>query len=141
MISTLRIGLLILVLGGVVLAFMRWRANYKLRPRYPRARNKVVPDSYQETNSEAKLLADVLALKERSAQWPDILKTLNPDDEPRIRTVLLELRWPHVFAPHTALNIIESICLSANRSGNMRSRLELLELAKSSMERVTRYGD
>jgi hypothetical protein len=43
--------------------------------------------------------------------------------------------------PHTALNIMESVCLSVKRPGESPSRLELLEQAKSSMERVTHYGN
>ena len=96
---------------------------------------------YAEMSTGAKLLNDVLALKSRDAQWPDILQTLNPDDEPRIRTVLLELRWPHVLVPHAALSLIETVCLAADRSGDASSRLDLLERAKLSMEKITRSGD
>ena len=137
----LQAGLLILILVGLAVAYNRWRANYKPPAWQPRPRNLLLVPSGQATSDVARLLADVLALKQRHAQWPDILKTLNPDDEPRIRAVLLELRGPHVFVPHTALNIIESVCVSAKGSGGEPARLDLLELAKASMDRVTQYGN
>lgn len=137
----LGITLVLLLLVSLVALYVHWLSAHKARPGQPRRRSKSAIPAHAEANDAAKLLSEVLALKQQQATWPNILQTLNPDDVPRIRTVLLELRGPHIFVPHTALNIIESTCLSAERPNNKLSRLDLLERAKRDMERVTRFGD
>jgi hypothetical protein len=126
---------------AVVLVYFSWKTDHKVRRRRPDGSSKSVESSRDTRDFVGQLLSQVIALKRRDAQWPEILKTLNPGDEPRIRALLLELRLPHIFAPHTALNIIESVCESVNSAGHKPSKIELLALAKSSMERITRYGD
>jgi hypothetical protein len=125
---------LLLLIAIVALLLLRRRTSHRPATRHPRIRSRPIGGSYSEANGIAKLLSEVQALKERAAQWADILKTLNPDDQPRVRTVLLELREPHIFAPHTALDAIESVCLTAERPNDHLSRLDLLERAKANME-------
>ena len=80
-----------------------------------------------------------------AAEDCELISILNSDDhyqqERFARCIPLLEGAPEKSVLCTALNIIESVCLSPGPSGTKRSRLELLELAKSSMERVTRYGD
>lgn len=127
----------VLIFFGLVVAYLRWRASYRPPIRFPQPRGRRPDDSYQATNSIAKLLTDVLALRERGAGWPAILKTLNPDDVPHLRTVLLELRWLHVNEPDRALQLIERVCLKAKRPNESFTRLELLDLARALAERLT----
>jgi hypothetical protein len=126
-----KVLLLIVAIGVVIFAFRRWQENYKPPVRHRAPRSKRPDDSYQATNSRAKLLTETVALRKRNAQWPEILKTLNPSDEPRIRTILLELRWPNLEKPHSVLQEIEDTCLSAGLQRQSPSRVELLEMAKT----------
>ena len=135
-----KLGLLLIVLGFLALALRRWQATYRPRLRHPAPRSKRTDESFQATNDTAKLLTEVLALRKRSAQWPEILKIINPLDEPRIRTVLLELRWPHVADPDLVLKAIEEVCLSVNRNAQSPTRVDLLELSKVYIGKVQRYG-
>ena len=139
--SLLKTTLFLLLLVVVVFSYCRWTKNYRKKPLYPRGSRKHVADAYQEQSAPAKLLAEILTLKAKNAQWPEILGVLNPQNDPHIRTVLLEIRGPHIFVPHTALNIIESVCVAAKRPSTGLSRLELLEAAKASMDKVVQYGN
>ncbi len=125
-----KFSLLLVIFGALAFVFRRWQANYKPRLRHPAPRSKRPDDSYQATNGAAKLLNDVLSLRHRSARWPEVLKTLNPFDEPRIRTILLELRWPNVENPDAVLKVIEDACLSVGSSAQSPTREELLEIAR-----------
>jgi len=63
------------------------------RPKVlPPPRSRGTAKTFQESNSAASLLLDVLALKGQDAQWATVLKKLNPEDAPHVRTLLLELR-------------------------------------------------
>jgi len=128
---TYRVILALLVLGALVLLCLRWNVNSRPRIKAYGPRSRKPDDSYQATNAIAKLLLEVLDLRERAARWPAILKTINPEDVPVIRTVLLELRWLHVDSPDKALMLIERACIESKRSGETPTRLELLEIAKS----------
>jgi hypothetical protein len=136
-----KFALCLLLVAGISALYIRWRSSYRPKTRHPRVRSKSTSAPFSKVNGAASLLEDVHSLKKASAQWPEILKRLNPDDEPHIRTILLEIRGPHIFAPHVALNIIEDICLSTPKPNGALTRMHLLERVKASMERVTRYGD
>jgi hypothetical protein len=60
--------------------------------------------------SAAGILSKVQSLQEANAQWNEILPKLNPSRDPEVQQLLLELRGPHLFAPHLALAIIEDGC-------------------------------
>jgi len=141
MLSYLPLALFILVVGSLVLAYFHWRANYKSKPTYPRGRRKFAENLLPARSDIAGLLDDVLDLRNRGALWPEILGTLNPTDDPRLRTLLLELRGPHVFTPHIALNILEHVCLEAKQRSPSASRRDLLEAARLSMDKVTQFGN
>ena len=130
----LKASLATLFVGVLVFTYLRWRASYRPPVRFPQPLSRKPDESYQATNAIAKLLLEVLSLRDRKARWPEILKTLNPDDSPSLRTVLLELRWLHVNSPDTALQLIERVCIKAKRPGEEPTRLELLEIANSLAE-------
>jgi len=86
-------------------------------------------------------LETVRKLRVNNAQWPTIVAELNPTCDSKLASLLQELRGPHMFVPHTALNIIEDACLgtlSANPRAGMR---EILSNARRDMAKVTRHGD
>ena len=129
--AVLQFAAVLLIPVLLVFAFFRSRTDDRPRTRHPRVRSKSTGGTYQETNSAARLLSGVLALKERNAQWSEIMQALNPEDEPRIRTVLLELRWAHRSKPRKVLQAIEDICLASHRESSTLSTQDLLERAKS----------
>ena len=133
--SFFEIGVVLLVVAGV-LAYLYQRANYKPKTRHPTIRSRSTVGSYQQTNSAAKLLADAVALKEIDAKWPRVIQTLNAEDEPRLRTVLLELRRFDVDSPQAALKAIEDVCLASHHESGTLSRFDLLDRAKSVLERA-----
>jgi hypothetical protein len=134
-----KIAILLIAVGVLAFVFRQWQTSSKPVIRHLAPRSKRPDDSYQATNTTAKLLTEVLALRERHAQWPEILKTLNPSDEPHVRTVLLELRWPNVANPDDVLKVIEDVCLSVNLSGQSPSRVELLESARMRIGGIQRH--
>lgn len=85
----------------------------------------------------ANLLDTVRKLSVSNAQWPAIMAALNPTRDSKLASLLQELRGPHMFVPHTALNIIENAC-RANPQASIR---EILSNARGDMAKVTRYGD
>jgi hypothetical protein len=84
------------------------------------------------------MLQRVLGLQKVNAQWTEILQMLNPDDDPEVQRLLLELRGPHLFAPHVGLNVLETgyprVLIHDPRAG----RLAVLQAALQGSERFTR---
>lgn len=80
-------------------------------------------------------------LRTSHAQWPTISAALNPRNDATVSGLLKELRGPHMFVPHTALNIIEDAYASTFRSNPRASVRDVLKQACGSMSKVTRYGD
>jgi hypothetical protein len=79
----------------------------------------VHPDSFQppaptrrgpSTLSAAAMLPRVQALRAADAQWGAIWSQLNPAGEPDVQQLLIEIRGPHMFAPHLGLGVIEEAC-------------------------------
>ncbi len=105
------------------------------KPRVlPPPRSKGTDRSYQETNSVAKLFLEAVSLKEGDASWPVVLKHLNTENEPRIRTLLLELRWLNPSNPREALEVIETICMESKHESETLTRADLLERAQSRLK-------
>jgi hypothetical protein len=76
--------------------------------------------------SAAQLLAATQQLQAADAQWPVILATLNPKGDQVIQKMLLDLKGPHLFAPHVALNAIAEGAervLAANERADARDAL------------------
>jgi hypothetical protein len=61
--------------------------------------------------SVAQVVGRVKELQAANAQWPEIWQALNPGGNPQVQDLLVELRGPHMFAPHVALNMLEEGCL------------------------------
>lgn len=102
------------------------------RPKVlPPPRSKGTARTFQESNSAASLLLDVLALKEQDARWATVLKKLNPDDTPHVRTLLLELRDFNQNTPQNVLETIEVICIESRGESEKLTRSDLLERTKS----------
>ena len=108
----------------------RFHAKPKVLPP-PRSRGTEL--SYQETNSVAKLFLEAASLKESDANWSSVLKLLNAEDEPRIRTLLLELRELNISNPRCTLETIEAVCIESKRESEKLSRADLLERAQLRM--------
>ena len=125
--------LLLLLLVGLATAYLLRRTDKPPKVRHPTIRSKSTVRSFQETNSAARLLAGVTKLKNHNAIWPSILQTLNSDDDPQVRTVLLELRSLHVSEPRVVLDVIEQICVASHRESNTLSRVDILDRAKSQL--------
>ena len=123
--------LLLLVVALAVAAYLFLRPNRTPRVRHPTIRSKSTVPSFQESNSAARLLAGVDQLKGHNATWPGILQTLNPEDSPQLRTVLLELRSLQVASPQLVLKAIEEACLASYRESGSLSRVDILDRAKA----------
>jgi hypothetical protein len=87
------------------------------------------------------ILDIILSLKAANAQWPLIMSRLNPKNDKKISKLLLELRGPHMFVPHIALNILEDASRSTLRANPHASLRDILDNACRSMKKVTQYGD
>jgi len=89
----------------------------------------------------AGLAVIIRRLRAENAQWPQILVKLNPRNDIAIGKLLLELRGPHMFMPHTALNILEDACRSTLRRNPHAKLRDVLYNACRSMRSVTEYGN
>ncbi len=85
------------------------------------------------------LLEIIQRLKATKAQWPAIMTALNPRNDKKIQELIIELRGPHMFAPHTALNLMENACRSLGQGAN--DSRAVLRTACESMKKVTRFGE
>ena len=84
------------------------------------------------------LLDEVIVLHKRNAQWGDILTALNPTRDPKTQEILNAIRGPHMFAPRTALGVIEWGCRSVHPAATV---IEALNAALENMNKVLRCGD
>ncbi len=89
----------------------------------------------------ANILDVTRRLRATNAQWTTIMTALNPHNDRHINHWLIELRGPHMFTPHTALNIIEKECYSMLKGRPNATVKEVLIAACHSTYKVTRYGD
>ena len=89
-------------------------------------------------NSIAELSAQIAKLQASQATWPEIWTTLNPDHDQQVQKLLVELRGPHMFAPHIALNALEEGCQRIARTHSRAGRLAVLEAALDSCNRIIR---
>lgn len=122
---------LLLFALALPLAYLFFRTEKPPRVRHPTIRSKSTAPTFQETNSAARLLAGVTELKGQHPTWPKLLQTLNADDHPQVRTVLLELRQLQVLDPQRVLDAIEEACLASHRESHGLSRVDILDRAKA----------
>jgi hypothetical protein len=80
----------------------------------------------------AEMLRRVGELQKAGAGWPEIWESLNPDGEAEAQRLLVELRGPHLFAPHVALNVLEDGCRRALATDPGADRLAALRAALES---------
>jgi hypothetical protein len=132
-IQVVAVALLIvcLVFAYIVIA----RGSERKSKVLPPPRSKSTELTYQESNSIAKLFLETVSLRESEASWPIVLKGLNKDDEPRVRTLLLELRSFDTSSPNKILVAIESVCIVSKRERQQFTRVELLERALAHMKK------
>jgi hypothetical protein len=80
----------------------------------------------------AEVLRRVGELQKAGAGWPEIWGTLNPDEDAEAQRLLVELRGPHLFAPHVALNVLEDGCRRVLAADPHADRLAALRAALES---------
>ena len=91
--------------------------------------------------SALQVKSEVIRLRAGNAGWPQILVTLNAGNDPDIHSELQTIRGPHMFAPATALQVIEYGCDEVLRRSKQSSGIAAVRSARQSMEKITRYGD
>lgn len=135
----LGIGLFVLFCVGLLL---RNRQRSSSAPRSDTAPG--IPAGTKGTlharSSAKETTAVTTSLLASQAMWPEILASLNPDGDAEVARVLLVLRGPHMFAPHTALQVLLDGCAKALRVNPAATHLAALLAAQESMEEVTRFG-
>ena len=100
-----------------------------------------LPKADQELMSAMHMKQTTLQLLSSEANWVQILGALNPRGDPMIQQELVAIRGPHMFAPATALRVIQEGCDQALRDNERAPAIAALAAARKSMERVTRYSD
>ena len=88
--------------------------------------------------SAAGILSRVHRLQEANAQWNAILPELNPNRDPEVQQLLLEIREPHLFAPHLALAVIEDGCKRVLASSRGADAVAALRMATGKAEPFVR---
>jgi hypothetical protein len=91
----------------------------------------------ESVQTAAGLRRKVGELRAGNAGWPEIWAALNPDGDALTQELLMEIRGPHLFAPHVALNVIEDGCRRALRRDAGASRVAALRAALRGSERIT----
>lgn len=128
--------LAVILIIGCFVAVRFMAQGGKRKPKIlPPPRSKSTERLYQETNSVARLFIETVSLKECRPNWSTVLKELNAEDEPRIRTLLLEMRDLDASSTYRALEAVEAVCIKSKQKSERLTRVELLERAKSRMQR------
>ena len=89
-------------------------------------------------DSIAELLSQVAELQTKRAAWPEIWATLNPNHDPQVQGLLIELRGPHMFVPYIALNALEEGCQRVARTHLFADKMSVLKAALDSCNRIIR---
>ena len=74
-------------------------------PRSP-APTRQVPSGI----SAKEVLSRVQVLRDRNAQWDEVLSELNPTGDTEVQQLLIEIRGPNMFDPRLRLDVIEDGC-------------------------------
>jgi hypothetical protein len=81
------------------------------------------------------------ALSAQGGTWTEILARANPEGDPRLSEKLNQLRGPHQFVPHVALNVLMHGCeLALARDPGARP-VDAIDAALQSAGVVVRAGD
>jgi hypothetical protein len=122
----------------VVFAYTFWRQSAKEKrptPTSRRAQSKFSNGSAEVTTGA--IIHLIPRLRDKNAQWPEIMDALNPNGEQRIAELLQAIRGPHMFDPRTALNVIEDGCRTTAKSAPVSAALAA---AVDSMNKVVGFG-
>lgn len=119
-----------LLFGCLVAAYFFVQRSQRKPRVLPPPRSKRIDRPYQETDSVARLFLETVSLKAGAANWPTVLRRLNTEDEPRVRTLLLELRQFETSNPREALEAIETVCIESKHESVSLTRADLLERAR-----------
>ena len=79
--------------------------------------------------SATEMLSCLDELQQVGAQWSVIWTRLNPHADAEVQRLLVEIRGPHMFAPHLALGAIEVGCRRALAQSPDADALAALQLA------------
>ena len=93
-----------------------------------------------DSRSARDLLERVRGLRATQAGWPRILSVVNPRNDKVAAELLTELRNPHLFATHVALNALEDACERVMASNGRASDIDALREATRQSGRVTQFG-
>jgi hypothetical protein len=83
------------------------------------------------------VLQVIQSLQRSGALWPQIMAELNPRNDRQTQQLLVELRGPHMFAPHVALNLLENACQVLDNRGDHK---DVARLACENMKKITEFG-
>ena len=84
------------------------------------------------------VLSRVQTLRAKDAQWDVIWSELNPDRDPEVQRLLVEIRGPNMFAPHLRLSVIEDGCRRVLAASPKADSLAVLHEAIRSQEPFVR---
>jgi hypothetical protein len=115
----------------------RRRSNRTVTP----SRSESTASSKGTSPSAQSLRAELRRLHKASAGWTEILPAVNPSGSASIATDLQAIRGPHMFAPGLAIQVLEEGCNEAIKQNPNATVAQAVQLARKSMEKVTRYGD
>ena len=88
--------------------------------------------------SAAGILSRVHRLQQANAHWDEILPQLNPNRDPDVQQLLVEIHGQHLFAPHLALAVIEDGCNRVLASSRGADALLALRMATGRAEPFVR---
>ena len=91
-----------------------------------------------DSPSAANLVVRVRDLRAAEAAWPRILAVVNPRNDKVAAELLTELRGPHQFAPHVALNALEDACERTMASDSQASDIDALREEVRQSGRITK---
>ncbi len=100
-----------------------------LPPPRPEYRPRTIGPRGPARLSAKEVLSRLDELRQAGAQWDVIWARLNPTDDPDVQRLLVEIRGPHMFAPHLALSAIEVGCQRALAKAPDADALAALQLA------------
>jgi hypothetical protein len=134
MIDFVLLAAILLLFGVIAWAYLK-SPDAQRKPRVlPPPRSKSTEPTYEQRDSVASLFLETVALIQKGATWPALLDRLNPDDQPRIRTLLLELRAHNARSPREVLHAIEITCIESKPESESLTRGDLLERARVRLE-------
>lgn len=139
---------IIAVVGMALLVFILSRVSRGHTPteRVPAAQ-VARPESFllraparQEPSrlSAREMLSRLQTLRDSNAQWDAIWSHLNPCSDPEVQQLLVEIRGPHMFAPHVGLSVIEDGCKQVLASSPTADALTALRVATRRAEPFVR---